>query len=123
MTARKHLKQRISARMERTGESYADVHRQIIRSVELLAVLVLLTSTLGLSAAQPLAATINTIVQVKDINLKSASSNPNWLTNVNGTLFFAAFDASSGIELWKSNGSAASTVLIKDIYPGSLGAN
>jgi hypothetical protein len=34
MTARKHLKQRIRARMEKTGESYAAARRQIIRGVE-----------------------------------------------------------------------------------------
>jgi hypothetical protein len=34
MTARKHLKQRIRARMEKTGESYVTARRQIIRSVE-----------------------------------------------------------------------------------------
>jgi hypothetical protein len=34
MTARKHLKQRIRARMEKTGESYATARRQIIRNVE-----------------------------------------------------------------------------------------
>jgi len=34
MTAHKHLKQRIRARMEKTGEAYAAARRQIIRSVE-----------------------------------------------------------------------------------------
>jgi hypothetical protein len=34
MTAHKHLKQRIRARMEKTGESYAAARRQVIRSIE-----------------------------------------------------------------------------------------
>jgi hypothetical protein len=34
MTARKHLKQRIRARMEKTGERYATARRQIIRGLE-----------------------------------------------------------------------------------------
>ena len=34
MTTHKHLKQRIRARMDKTGESYATARRQIIRSVE-----------------------------------------------------------------------------------------
>jgi hypothetical protein len=34
MTAHKHLKQRIRARMEKTGESYASARRQIIRSID-----------------------------------------------------------------------------------------
>jgi ELWxxDGT repeat protein len=34
-------------------------------------------------------------------------------------LFFRANDGTNGIELWKSNGTAAGTVLVKDINPGS----
>jgi ELWxxDGT repeat protein len=39
---------------------------------------------------------------------------------VKGTLFFAANDGNHGMELWKSDGSAAGTVLVKDVNPGSL---
>src|SRR5262249_61137988 len=42
-----------------------------------------------------------------------------FLTNVNGTLFFLANDGVSGRELWKSDGTAAGTVLAKDINPGA----
>jgi ELWxxDGT repeat protein len=38
---------------------------------------------------------------------------------VGSTLFFTASDASHGNELWKSDGTAASTVMVKDINPGS----
>jgi len=40
------------------------------------------------------------------------------LTDVNGTVFFAAGDA-DGRALWKSDGTAAGTVLVGDIYPPS----
>ena len=65
-------------------------------------------------------------VLVKDINPGSSSSLDYWgssLTNVNGTLFFTANDGTSGNELWKSNGTAAGTVLVKDINPGSGGGD
>ena len=48
-------------------------------------------------------------------------SSPSNLTDVNGTLFFAADDGTHGDELWKSDGTAAGTVLVKDINPGSYG--
>src|SRR5205814_2288732 len=59
-------------------------------------------------------------VLVNDIN-RSADSSPVWLTDVNGTLFFAAFDRPTGRELWKSDGTAAGTVLVKDISYGAEG--
>jgi ELWxxDGT repeat protein len=46
-------------------------------------------------------------------------SEPSELTNVNGTLFFIARDQAHGHELWKSDGTEAGTVLVKDILPGS----
>jgi ELWxxDGT repeat protein len=36
-------------------------------------------------------------------------------------LLFAATDRTTGYELWKSDGTAAGTILLKDIYPGTLG--
>jgi ELWxxDGT repeat protein len=37
-----------------------------------------------------------------------------YLTNVNGTLFFAANTGSVGYELWKSDGTSSGTVLVRD---------
>ena len=47
-----------------------------------------------------------------------SSSNPRDLTVVNGTLFFTADDGSTGRELWKTDGTQAGTVLVKDLYEG-----
>jgi len=60
---------------------------------------------------------------VNDIRPGTASSTPAHLTNVNGTLFFSATDGSSGIELWKSDGTSAGTVLVKDVSPGAAGSS
>src|SRR5262249_54172160 len=43
---------------------------------------------------------------------------PAGLTEVNGTVFFAAADETHGTELWKTDGTAAGTGLVKDIHPG-----
>jgi ELWxxDGT repeat protein len=42
--------------------------------------------------------------------------------NVGGTLFFRATAPDSGTELWKSDGTTAGTVLVKDINPGTASA-
>jgi ELWxxDGT repeat protein len=38
---------------------------------------------------------------------------------INKTLFFTATDGQHGFELWKSDGTAAGTMQVKDINPGS----
>ncbi|HEY7161030.1 MAG TPA: hypothetical protein VH815_07200, partial [Acidobacteriota bacterium] len=41
------------------------------------------------------------------------------LTNVNGTIFFSGWENSlTGSELWKTDGTGAGTVLVRDINPG-----
>jgi ELWxxDGT repeat protein len=56
---------------------------------------------------------------VKDIYNPSfypkMGSNPSWLVNVNGVLMFSALNE-YGRELWKSNGTAAGTIMVKDIW-------
>ena len=41
------------------------------------------------------------------------------LDGIGSTLFFRASDAATGIELYKTNGTATGTTLVKDINPGS----
>jgi ELWxxDGT repeat protein len=62
-------------------------------------------------------------VMVKDIStacpFPPCSSYPWYLTNVNGILYFQASDGTNGSELWKSDGTAAGTVMVKDIASGT----
>jgi len=67
-------------------------------------------------------------MQVKDIATGTSTdyygtypnaSDPQKLVNFDGTLFFTADDGNSGRELWKSNGTAAGTVRVKDIAMGT----
>jgi ELWxxDGT repeat protein len=59
-------------------------------------------------------------VLVKDINPGlSNPSNINGLIEINGTLFFSAYNPTLGYELWKSDGTSSGTLLVKDINPGS----
>jgi ELWxxDGT repeat protein len=57
---------------------------------------------------------------VKDIN-PTGNSDPGgaWpaFASVNNTIFFAATDGTSGKELWKSDGTLAGTVLVRNINP------
>jgi ELWxxDGT repeat protein len=65
--------------------------------------------------------TLEGTVLVKDIFPGPVSSNPGafgTFADINGTLFFAANDGVHGDELWKSDGTEAGTVLVKDISPG-----
>src|SRR5438552_845837 len=41
---------------------------------------------------------------------------------VNGALFFTANDGTSRTELWKSDGTEAGTVRVKDIFAGAIGS-
>jgi len=63
---------------------------------------------------------------VADINkspTSSASSDPQHLVSIGETLYFTADDGVNGRELWKTDGTAQGTVLVKDIQPGNSGSS
>ena len=72
----------------------------------------------GQGLGQPSAVLFADINQTPTGDDFEASSSPADLTDVNGTLFFRADDGTNGSELWKSDGTLAGTVLVKDIDPG-----
>jgi ELWxxDGT repeat protein len=66
------------------------------------------------------------IVRLKDINTQAAgkdAQNNDFVAVVNSTYFIATDDHLSGSELWKSDGTLAGTVLVRDIVPGAAGSN
>ncbi len=52
------------------------------------------------------------------INAQGALTGPRALFDLNGTLLFQGRNGSTGAELWRSNGTAAGTLLVKDLHPG-----
>jgi len=61
---------------------------------------------------------INPILANPPMEFPTESSFIQKIVNINGTLFLAASDGVNGIELWKSDGTADGTVMVKDINPG-----
>src|SRR5262245_975381 len=71
-------------------------------------------------SAQP---ATGTAVLVKDINRepdRDSSSEPRGFVEVLGVAYFGADDGVSGRRLWKSDGTAAGTVLVKNIQSDAL---
>jgi len=68
-------------------------------------------------------------VMVKEINtntnpnLGGTSSSPGGFTDLNGIVCFSAQDVAGGFELWRTNGTAAGTQLVKDIRAGNASSS
>jgi len=60
---------------------------------------------------------------VKDINTTGVGSGPADFVDLNGVALFTATDVDHGRELWRSDGTAAGTTLVKDITPGPQNAS
>src|SRR5204862_2668594 len=83
-------------------------------SVKLLAVASLLLAA-ATAGAQP--------YLVRDINTSGSdsrsSSGPNGIVAIGSTLYFSAWNAATGRELWRSDGTEAGTTLVRDIVEGA----
>ena len=69
-----------------------------------------------------------TTKMVKDINPLFGSapdrgSNPSSLMPINGALYFSAMDGTNGYELWKTDGTDAGTIMVKNINPAAANSN
>lgn len=51
------------------------------------------------------------------------SSAPDGFTTLDNILLFVANDGINGIELWRTDGTDAGTVMVKNIYPGIVSSN
>lgn len=56
---------------------------------------------------------------VTNISPGASNSDPTNLVSVGNRVYFAATDGSTGVELWRSDGTAAATTRVADIDPGS----
>jgi ELWxxDGT repeat protein len=66
------------------------------------------------------------IALLKDVNAQPPAADSldnDFVAVVNNTYFIATDDHLSGSELWKSDGTLAGTVLVKDIVPGPVGSS
>ena len=62
------------------------------------------------------------VYRVRNVRLGAGAASPQSLLNAFGTLFFSADDGVNGRELWRSDGTATGTVLVKDVFPGASGS-
>src|SRR5262249_53836235 len=60
-------------------------------------------------------------VLARDIVPGPAASSPGGLTAFGDALLFSASQPATGNELWRTDGSAAGTLLVKDVNPGTAG--
>ncbi|HEY6553981.1 MAG TPA: ELWxxDGT repeat protein, partial [Vicinamibacteria bacterium] len=67
-------------------------------------------------------AEINDQTSSVQVELTGTTFGANPMADRNGNLFFQASDGVSGAELWKSDGTAAGTEQVADVFPGNVGS-
>jgi ELWxxDGT repeat protein len=60
------------------------------------------------------------VARVADARQHRAVSS---LLDVGGTLFFVTDDGAHGLEIWRSDGTAGGTSLVRDVYTGAEAYN
>src|SRR2546421_3293842 len=62
-------------------------------------------------------------VRTNEIDPGAGSHRPFGCAVFDNAVYFSAFEGTSGFELWKSDGTEAGTVRVKDINPGASGTS
>jgi len=107
---------RCAAALASPGAAGANVTLRCLHSIGRVAML------LAVFAWVPTAEAWAQAFLVKDIRSGSQGSALDQFARQGNTLLFQANDGTSGEELWKSDGTASGTVLVKDILPGQYGS-
>lgn len=77
----------------------------------------------GTAAGTSLVKTMPQIVSSSISNVWTSDRDAKKNFSVNGnTMFFGGYDAANGVELWKTDGTPAGTMMVKDINAGSAGS-
>ncbi|XXF75309.1 HYR domain-containing protein [Myxococcaceae bacterium GXIMD 01537] len=76
------------------------------------------------ASVQRLGAATAPVLKLFDLNGGGdVGSEPTAFTAINGTVYFAATDTPTGEELWRTDGTEAGTVQVKDIEAGPYGSD
>ncbi|MHC4853335.1 MAG: ELWxxDGT repeat protein, partial [Planctomycetota bacterium] len=77
-----------------------------------------LVSTLLLAAALPAQPKTTLLRDINSLSVNNPASSPTSFVSIGKTTYFAALTASQGQELYKTDCTAAGTMLVADINPG-----
>lgn len=73
--------------------------------------------------AEPEFQTMSLLADIRTDASVNPSSHPEALVAAGDYLYFTANDIENGRELWRTDGTAGGTVLVRDIFPGSASSN